>query len=98
LFKQGDNAAQMLRKYEQFKTTLIETVKKHYGLAKARELEQAFKDKKRWTVEFQIADFPRADGKHNIPFFSKLTLRDVASNLEAMEFDPSSTVSAGVRP
>jgi hypothetical protein len=26
---------------------------------------------KRWTIEFQIADFPRSDGTHNIPFFSK---------------------------
>jgi uncharacterized protein (TIGR04141 family) len=44
---------------------------------------------RRWTVEFQIADFPRPDGTHNIPFFSKLTLREEARDIEAMEFDVS---------
>jgi uncharacterized protein (TIGR04141 family) len=87
LFKQGGNAAQMLRKYEPFKIKLIEMVKQHYGAARARELETALG--KRWTVEFQIADFPRADGTHNIPFFSKLTLREEARDIEAMEFDVS---------
>lgn len=84
-FKQGGNAAQMLRKYEPFKIKMIETVKQHYGAAKAKELEIALG--KRWTIEFQIADFPRPDGTHNIPFFSKLTLREEARNIEAMEFD-----------
>jgi uncharacterized protein (TIGR04141 family) len=86
-FKQGGNAAQMLRKYEPFKTKLIETVKQHYGATKAKEFEAALG--KRWTVEFQIADFPRQDGAHNIPFFSKLTLREEARDIEAMEFDVS---------
>jgi uncharacterized protein (TIGR04141 family) len=84
-FKQGANAAQMLRKYEPFRIKLIETVRQHYGAAKARQLEDALKE--RWTVEFQIADFPRPDGKPNIPFFSKLTLREEARDIEAMEFD-----------
>jgi uncharacterized protein (TIGR04141 family) len=69
----------MLRKYEPFRLKMVETVRLHYGAMKAQELEAALG--KRWTVEFQIADFPRPDGTHNIPFFSKLTLR------EAMEFD-----------
>jgi uncharacterized protein (TIGR04141 family) len=85
LFKQGGNAAQMLRKYEPFRIKMIETVKQHYGAAKAKELEAALG--KRWTVEFQIADFPRPDGAHNVPFFSKLTLREEARDIEAMEFD-----------
>jgi hypothetical protein len=29
------------------------------------------------------------DGKHNIPFFSKLTLQAEARNIRAMEFDVS---------
>jgi len=87
LFMQGGNAAQMLRKYEPFKSGLVETVKKHYGAKKAQELQAALDSKKRWTVEFQIADFPRKNGKHSIPFFSKLTLQDEARNIEAMEFD-----------
>jgi uncharacterized protein (TIGR04141 family) len=84
-FKQGGNAAQMLRKYEPFKTELIGKVKQHYGAAKAREFEAVLG--KRWTVEFQIADFPRSDGTNNIPFFSKLTLQEEARDIEAMDFD-----------
>jgi uncharacterized protein (TIGR04141 family) len=86
-FKQGGVSAQMLRKYEPFRVKMLETVKQHYGVTKANELEEALGA--RWTVEFQIADFPRPDGTHNIPFFSKLTLRDEARDIEAMEFDVS---------
>jgi uncharacterized protein (TIGR04141 family) len=67
-FKQGGNSARMLRQYEPFKVELVETVKKHFGRTKANELEATFM--KRWTVDFQIADFPRPDGTNNIPFFS----------------------------
>lgn len=38
-----------------------------------------------WTVEFHIVDAPRADGTHKIPFFSRITLRDEARTLKAME-------------
>jgi uncharacterized protein (TIGR04141 family) len=85
LFKQGGNAAQMLRKYEPFRAKLIEAVKRDYGPTKAKQFEAALDE--RWTIEFQIADFPRPDGKHNIPFFSKLTLREEARDIEAMEFN-----------
>jgi uncharacterized protein (TIGR04141 family) len=67
-FKQGGVAAQMLRKYEPFRIKMLETVKHHHGPATARELEAALN--KRWTVEFQIADFPRPNGTHNIPFLA----------------------------
>ena len=66
---------------------LVERVGSLYGPTTAQELEAALSE--RWTVEFQIADFPRADGTHNIPFFSKLTLREEARDIEAMEFDVS---------
>jgi uncharacterized protein (TIGR04141 family) len=84
-FKQGGNSARLLRQYEPFKAGMIDVVKRHYGAAEATELQTALK--KRWTVEFQIADFPRSDGTNNIPFFSKLTLREEARNIEAMGFD-----------
>jgi uncharacterized protein (TIGR04141 family) len=64
---------------------MIDIVKRDYGAKKAQELESALKH--RWAVEFQIADFPRRDGTHNIPFFSKLTLQEQARNIEAMGFD-----------
>jgi uncharacterized protein (TIGR04141 family) len=86
-FKQGGVAAQMFRKYEPFRIKMLETVKHHYGSTMSRELDASLN--KRWTIEFQIADFPRPDGTHNIPFFSKLTLRDEARDIEAMEFKVS---------
>jgi uncharacterized protein (TIGR04141 family) len=86
-FKQGCNAAQMIRKYERFKPGLIGVVKRYYGAKNAQQLEKALDRRNRWTIEFQIADFPRPDGSHNIPFFSKLTLREEARNMEAMGFD-----------
>ena len=63
----------------------LAAVERHYGASKAKELEGALK--KRWTVDFQIADFPRVDGAHSIPFFSKLTLQEEARKIEAMQFD-----------
>jgi len=84
-FKQGGNSARMLRQYEPFKSGVIDIVKQNSGDAKAMELAAALD--KRWAVDFQIADFPRPDGTHNIPFFSKLTLREEARNIEAMGFD-----------
>jgi uncharacterized protein (TIGR04141 family) len=70
--------------YEPFNLTMIDIVKRDYGAKKAQELEAA--RKKPWAVEFQIADFPRPDGAHNIPFFNKLTLREEARNMESMGF------------
>jgi uncharacterized protein (TIGR04141 family) len=84
-FKQGGNSARMFRQYEPFKSGAIHMVERHYGGSKAREFAAALD--LRWIVDFQIADFPRPDGSHNIPFFSKLTLRDEARNIEAMGFD-----------
>ena len=84
LFKQGGNSAQLLKKYPKFQTELSAVVKKHYGGDTAKELISSFE--KKWTVEFQVADFPRANGQHNIPFFSKLSLREEASNIGAMGF------------
>lgn len=86
-FKQGGNAAQMVRKYLPFRVALVKMVRSLYGDTKADELDKALDD--RWTVEFQIADSPRADGNFNIPFFSKLTLRDQTRDMEAMQFDVS---------
>lgn len=86
-FKQGGNAARMLKKYSPYKAELIEVVKKTYGQIKARELQTALNDGKPWIVEFQIADYPRRNGEHNIPFFSKLTFQEEALDIRAMEFE-----------
>ena len=84
-FKQGGNAAQLFRKYEPFKSALVAKVRHVHGSKRAQELQAALGNK--WTVEFQIADHPRKSGEFNIPFFSKLSLRDEARSLEAMNFD-----------
>src|SRR5579883_1071009 len=84
-FKQGSNSARMMRQYPRFKENAIRTVKRHHGSAAATDFEDALA--KRWTVDFQIADFPRPDGTNNIPFFSKLTLREEARAIEAMNYN-----------
>ena len=84
-FKQGGNAAQMLRMYEPFRAALIQKVFDVHGNNAAEKLKDNLNE--RWTIEFQIADTPRRDGSFDIPFFSKLTLRDEARHMEAMRFD-----------
>lgn len=87
-FKQGSNAAQLLRKHGSFRTGLVEIVRKDYSNEVADELAASLTiEADKWTVEFQIADFPRADGTHNIPFFSKLSLRDEAQTIRMAGFD-----------
>ena len=62
-------------------------MKEHYGEPKATELDASLSaGQNKWTVEFQIADFPRENGQHNIPFFSKLSLTDEAHSIRAMGF------------
>lgn len=84
-FKQGANAAQMVRKYLPFREALVAKVRQLYGDDIASNLRRDLDGK--WTVEFQIADSPRHDGSFNIPFFSKLSLRDEAMDMKAMGFD-----------
>lgn len=84
-FKQGTNAAQMVRKYPPFRESLVNKVGELYGRATADDLNHSLDD--RWTVEFQIADTPRRNGDFDIPFFSKLTLRDETRDMEAMRFN-----------
>ena len=75
----------MLRKYQPYREAVVAKVRELYGDGIANELGKALND--RWTVEFQIADRARPNGDFNIPFFSKLTLRDEARDMEAMQFD-----------
>ena len=85
-FKQAGHSAQLLQGYGSFKAGAIDVVKKEYGNRKASELSDAL-EKDKWTIEFQIADFPRKNGQHNIPFFSKISLRDEARSIRALGFD-----------
>ena len=84
-FKQGAHSARLLKQYEPFKVALHGKVRTVHGDEAAKKFERALNDK--WTVEFRIADHPRKNGDFNIPFFSKLSLKDEARNLVAMDFN-----------
>lgn len=86
-FKQGSNSARVLATIPEMRDQLIAKVKDLSGneaaTAVAEALEKGFSG---WTVEFHIIDAPRKDGKFRIPFFSRITLREEAKNLGAMQF------------
>ncbi|RWA80462.1 DUF6119 family protein [Mesorhizobium sp.] len=86
-FKQGGNSGQQFKRFPAAWTGLYTLVEQRLGLQTANQLRAANERAEQpWTVEFWIADTPRADGSFNIPFFSKITLRDEASNLAAMNY------------
>ncbi len=86
-FKQGANSAQQFGRFPATWDELQELVRQIDGEESAQRLRRAIDDRERnWTVEFHIADTPRANGEFNIPFFSKITLRDEASRLMAMHY------------
>lgn len=86
-FKQGSNSGQQFRKVPATWPQLIELVRNQGFETEARSLE-AMGDEigNGWTVEFWIVDAPRGDGTFNIPFFSKISLRDEVSELRAMQY------------
>ncbi len=86
-FKQGANSAQNFSKFTSSWESLWELVRASHGNEVAERLQQAAQDRERqWTIEFRIADTPRANGEFNIPFFSKISLRDEVINLSAMNY------------
>lgn len=86
-FKQGSNSARILKTIPEAREVMIENVRGLTDDATADKLKANFGDTLAgWTVEFHIVDAPRADGTHKIPFFSRITLRDEARTLKAMEF------------
>ena len=88
-FKQGYNAARLFRCEPSFRRGIGEVIKKHYSEEDAKKVEDALADDEGWTVEYQIADYPRSDGEHTIPFFSKLSLRDEVIKITAMPMKAS---------
>lgn len=83
-FKQGSNSDQMLIKYPRFREIFVSKIRELYGKDNADIFDNNISEN--WTVEFQIADIPRRNVEYDIPFFSKLTLRDEARNLEALRY------------
>jgi len=86
-FKQGSNSAQQLKRFPAAWDGLLNRVQVLYGDGVRQQLANAIADDRKWTVEFLILDTPRQDGSFNIPFFSKITLRNEAISLLAQEYD-----------
>lgn len=87
-FKQGSNSGQQFRKVPATWHRLIELVREAGHDFEANLLEEQMGNPgEGWTVEFWIADAPRRNGDFNIPFFSKISLRDEASDLRAMQYN-----------
>jgi uncharacterized protein (TIGR04141 family) len=86
-FKQGANAARQFSIFEAAWAELRVRVENVAGLTAAQQLDAARDDRDRpWKVEFVIADSPRQNGEFNIPFFSKVSLRDELRTLRAMSY------------
>ncbi len=86
-FKQGANSARQFSMFESAWLSLREMVEQVGGAAAATALDDARADQTRpWSVEFFIADTPRQNGDFNIPFFSKVSLRDELRMLRAMRY------------
>lgn len=87
-FKQGSNSAQYFRNFRGVWDELAAKVQKISGPEAESSLLNLMNDEsRRWKIEFWIIDVPRADGNFNIPFFSKISLRDEARRLRAMGYD-----------
>lgn len=86
-FKQGSNSAQQFSRFPTAFDELVDLVSSTYGSDPAIRLIDAIDNKEMpWTVQFVIADTPRKDGNFDIPFFSKISLRDEMINLKAMRY------------
>ncbi len=86
-FKQGSNSAKVLATIPEMREQLIEKIRELSDDKAAESLTAALEhDFRGWTIEFHIIDAPRNDGEFRIPFFSRITLRDEARNLGAMQF------------
>ncbi|MCY3857481.1 MAG: TIGR04141 family sporadically distributed protein [Gammaproteobacteria bacterium] len=86
--KQGSNSAQRFKRYTATWNQLLSKVEEIEGSDTRQQLNIAIKDESRkWTVEFWIIDVKRQNGEFNIPFFSKISLRDEVRGLQAMGYE-----------
>lgn len=85
-FKQGSHAAELIRWDDTFRDGLLNRVKSDYGSQEERSLRRSLGSDDKWTIDFRIADFPRKNKKFNIPFFSKLSLRDESKKISRANF------------
>lgn len=86
-FKQGANSARHFSMFADSWIRLRALVVDRSGVEAGNRLDTARANPQRWKVEFVIADTPRANGAFNIPFFSKVSLRDEIRSIRAMQYD-----------
>lgn len=86
-FKQGANSAKLFSTFDAAWVHLRELVEDRGGVEAAQLLDAVRADERPWRVEFIIADSPRENGQFNIPFFSKVSLRDEVRTLHAMRYE-----------
>ncbi|WP_416899922.1 MAG: DUF6119 family protein [Minwuia sp.] len=87
-FKQGSNSAQFCRTSPAIWEHVTNSIRERNGLDAAAQMEDAVRStENRWTIEFWIADTPRENGSFNIPFFSKVSLREEARRMRAMDYN-----------
>jgi uncharacterized protein (TIGR04141 family) len=85
-FKQGANSAKNFKMFPSCISALHTKINAEYGMPLATQFEQVCQTDGPWSVEFWIVDKPRANGTFNIPFFSKISLKDEVTNLHAMDY------------
>ena len=87
-FKQGSNSGQQFKRFQAAWNDLAEKVEAIVDRQTKDALLEAIGDEARkWRVEYWIIDVPRQNGEFNIPFFSKISLRDEVRNLRAMDYE-----------
>jgi uncharacterized protein (TIGR04141 family) len=86
-FKQAGNSGTNFQRFSSCWDALRAIILADFGLPQAVAFDAARDDDRKWKVEFWIADTERAVGGHNIPFFSKISLRSEIISLRAMNYD-----------
>lgn len=87
-FKQGSNSGQQFKRFQAAWNNLAEKVEAIADRQTRDALLEAIgNEERKWRVEYWIIDVPRQDGEFNIPFFSKISLRDEVRNLRAMDYE-----------
>jgi uncharacterized protein (TIGR04141 family) len=86
-FKQAGNSGTNFQRFSSCWDAVREIILADFGMPQAVAFDDAHADDRKWKVEFWIADTERAVGGHNIPFFSKISLRSEIISLRAMNYD-----------
>ncbi|MGQ2974666.1 MAG: TIGR04141 family sporadically distributed protein [Sphingopyxis sp.] len=86
-FKQAGNSGTQLQRFASCWDGVRDIILRENGELMARAFDVTLDDERKWKIEFWIADTERQVGGFNIPFFSKISLRNEVTSLQAMNFD-----------